>query len=506
MSKHVHVAIVGAGFAGLGMAIKLQQAGKRDFLVLERGSDAGGTWRDNIYPGCQCDVPSNLYSYSFALNPKWTRTFPTQNEIWDYLRGCATKFGIADRIRYNTELVSARWDPARHVWQILTNAGEIVADVLICGQGGLSEPSIPDIPGLQDFNGPVFHSAAWDYSVDLTGKRVAVVGTGASAIQFVPKIQPQVAQLDLYQRTPAWIMPHRDRPVTTWERRLYAAIPLLQKAVRGGVYWARESFAFGFTKQPAILRFAERLGRKHLAAQVSDPVLRKKLSPNYAMGCKRILISNEFYPAVSQPNVDVIDHGVARVTANGVVDAQGTERHADVVILGTGFRVSDNTFGKRLINGEGVDLQHVWHERMSAYRGTTVAGFPNLFLITGPNTGLGHTSMVFMMESQFPYVMQALDAMEYTGSSALEVRGQAQQRWVEEIDRDTAKTVWNSGCVSWYMDGQGRNVALWPGFSWGYRKLMARFDAASYTFARKPQPAQPEGESGMEKSLVGAAS
>ena len=502
MTQRVRVAIVGAGFGGLGIGIKLHQAGKSDFLILEKGDDVGGTWRDNTYPGCQCDVPSNLYSYSFALNPKWTRTFPTQPEVLEYLRSCARRFGLIDKVSLNTELISARWDAVQHVWRITTNRGEVVSDILICGQGGLSEPAIPDLPGLESFEGPVFHSATWDHTVDLTGKRVAVVGTGASAIQFVPKIQPQVAHLDLYQRTPAWVLPHRDRAVTRWERNAYKTSPWLQKAVRGGVYWARESFALGFTKRPGILRYAEKLGRKHLATQVSDPVLRQKLTPVYAMGCKRILISNDFYPAVSQPNVSLVNHQVARVTVDGVTDSTGTERPADVLILGTGFRVSNNTFGKRLINGDGMNLQHAWQERMSAYRGTTVAGFPNLFLITGPNTGLGHTSMVFMMESQFTYIMQALSAMESTRTSSLEVRQEAQRNWVEDIDRDYKATVWNSGCASWYMDAKGRNVALWPGFSWGYRKLMQRFDPRSYEFKRGATV----GDEAGKKVLTGSAS
>lgn len=316
MTERIRFVIVGAGFGGLGMAIKLKERGETGFVILEKGADVGGTWRDNTYPGCQCDVPSNLYSYSFARNPKWTRTFPTQPEILEYLRECADRFDVRKSIRFNTTMEHARWDSHECVWHIRTNDGDVDCDVLICAQGGLSEPSIPDLPGMDTFRGAIFHSQQWNHGIELTGKRVAVVGTGASAVQFIPKIQPQVAHLDVYQRTPPWIMPHRDRAVSRVERVLFQRSAMAQQSVRGAVYWGRESFALAFAKQPRIMKLASKVAARHLRAQVEDPGLRAKLTPDYAMGCKRILLSNEFYPAISQPNAELVTHAVSGCSEN----------------------------------------------------------------------------------------------------------------------------------------------------------------------------------------------
>jgi cation diffusion facilitator CzcD-associated flavoprotein CzcO len=480
MSEHHRIAIIGTGFAGLGMAIRLKQAGIHDFVLLERAGDVGGTWRDNTYPGCQCDVPSHLYSFSFAPNPDWSRTFSHQEEIWDYLRDCAERFEINPHLRLNHELLEAAWDEDAGLWRLETSAGDLTADVVVSGTGALSEPAIPDLPGLESFEGAAFHSAQWDHELDLTHKRVAVIGTGASAIQFVPHIQPQVEKLHLFQRTPPWVLPHSDRPITEPERRAYRRLPLLQRLMRSTIYWARETFVLNFVR-PRIAKLPERIGRRHLRKQVPDPELRRELTPDYTFGCKRALLSNDYYPALTCPNVEVVTHGISEVRANSVVAADGTEREVDVIIFGTGFRVQDMPVVDRVRGREGLTLAERWRESMQAYLGTTVAGFPNLFMLLGPNTGLGHTSVVVMVEAQIAYVMDALRAMDRHEWRSLEVREEAQRAYNERVQEGLRGTVWNAGgCASWYLDRSGRNTTLWPSFTWRFRERTRRFDPAPY--------------------------
>jgi cation diffusion facilitator CzcD-associated flavoprotein CzcO len=483
---HHRVAIIGSGFSGLGMAIRLKQAGIDDFVVLERASDLGGTWRDNTYPGCQCDVESNLYSYSFAPSPTWSRTYAPQAEIWDYLRACAEKFGLGPHIRYQHEVSSATWDGAAALWRLDTAGGPFSADVLVAAAGPLSEPSVPAIPGLSEFPGPQFHSAVWDHGVDLTGKRVAVVGTGASAIQFVPRIQSTVAQLYLFQRTPPWVLPHRDRKVRGVARALYKAIPGWQRLVRAGVYWSRELFVIPFMKvrQDSV---PERLARGHLEKQVADPGLRARLTPDYAVGCKRILISNDYYPALQQPNVELVTDEIQEVRGRAIVTAGGDEREVDMIILATGFRVTEMPFASRVIGRQGRCLADQWSGSPAAYRGTAVAGFPNLFFLLGPNTGLGHTSVLLMLEAQLRYVMGCLRHLERSGMAAIEVKPEAQEAFNADVQSRLRDTVWNAGgCRSWYLDRSGRNTTIWPGTTWSYIRLLRRFDPMAYQLSRRP--------------------
>ncbi len=397
-TPHTRIAIVGSGFAGLGLAIRLRRSGVEDFVVLERGADVGGTWRDNTYPGCACDVPSHLYSFSFAPNPEWTRTFSPQPEIQAYLRRCARDFGVLPHIRFDTALEEARWDEASDRWQLRTSRGSLTAQFLVAAQGALSEPSMPDIPGIDSFRGEVFHTARWNPHAELRGRRVAVIGTGASAIQVVPRIQPEVARLVLFQRTPPWVMPHRDRPIREWERSLYRHVPAAQRAVRTGIYWGRELFVLGFSG--GAMPLGERIARRHLRAQVADPELRRKLTPHYRMGCKRVLISNDYYPALTRPNVDVVTEPIREIRSHAVVTADGVAHEVDAIVVATGFRVSDMPIAGVVHGRGGRSLDEAWQGSPQAHLGTSVAGFPNLFMMTGPNTGLGHTSMVFMMESQ----------------------------------------------------------------------------------------------------------
>ena len=485
MTEHHRIAIVGTGFAGLGMAIRLRQEGEQDFVLLERAAGIGGTWRDNTYPGCRCDVPSHLYSFSFAPNPNWSSTFSPQSEILDYLKDCAERFGVMPHVRFDTELDSASWDDDDGLWRIETSQGPLTAEILISGQGPLSDPSLPEVPGIESFEGTAFHSADWDHDHDLEGERVAVVGTGASAIQFVPEIQPKAAKLHVYQRTAPWVIPHRNRPLRPWERAIYRLFPPAQLAMRAAIYWARELFVLQF-RHRAVGRLLERIPMAHMRKQVKDPGLREKLTPDYRIGCKRILPTDEWYPALAQPNVEVITEGITEIRPHSVVAADGTEREVDTIIFGTGFHVTDVPIADRIEGRDGRTLAETWEGSMRAYKGTTVAGYPNLFFLVGPNTGLGHTSIVFMIESQIAYVLDALRTMRRRGAGTLEVRDDAQAAYNAELDRMTKGTVWvTGGCTSYYIDRNGHNSALWPTYTWPFRRRLREFDVAAYSLGAR---------------------
>jgi cation diffusion facilitator CzcD-associated flavoprotein CzcO len=481
MAEHVRVAIVGSGFAGIGASVALQEAGI-DHVVLERAEDVGGTWRDNTYPGCRCDVPSHLYSFSFAPNPEWSETYSPQPEIQAYLRRVAEERGVLARTRFGHEVREARWDDAAQRWDLDTAAGALTADVVILGNGPLAEPAVPDIPGLDSFEGPLWHSARWPDDADLSGKRVAVIGTGASAIQFVPEIQPEVDRLLLFQRTAPWILPHSNRPITDAERALYRRFPGAQKAVREAVYWSRELYVTGYLRNGGLLDRVESVARRHLAKQVPDRELRRKLTPDYRPGCKRLLISDDYYPAVSRANVDVLTEKIIEVRPDAVVTADGAVHAVDVIILGTGFRVTDNPIADLVHGREDRTLADAWaNDGQQAFLGASVPGFPNLFLLAGPNTGIGHTSLVYMVEAQLEHVTEALREMERTGAAAIEVRRPVVEAYNAYVQRKAARTVWNSGgCASWYLDAEGRNTTLWPDYTYRFRRLARRFAATAY--------------------------
>jgi cation diffusion facilitator CzcD-associated flavoprotein CzcO len=478
--RPLRVAIVGTGFSGLGMAIRLKQEGEHDFVLLERAGDIGGTWRDNTYPGCRCDVPSHLYSFSFAPNPNWSSTFSPQPEILDYLRETASRHGILPHVSFDTELEAAEWDEEEQLWRIETSKEAMTAEILIAAQGPLSDPSLPAVQGIESFEGKSFHSAQWDHEHDLEGERVAVIGTGASAIQFVPEIQPRVGKLHVFQRTAPWVVPHHNRPMTRVERALYRLFPPAQLAMRAGIYWARESFVLQFRRR-AVGKLLERISLKHLESHVKDPELREKLTPRYRMGCKRILPSDEWYPALVKPNVEVVTDAITEVRPHSIVTADGSEREVDTIIYGTGFHVTDVPIADRISGRDGRTLAQAWSGSMQAYKGSTVAGYPNLFFLVGPNTGLGHTSIVFMIESQINYVLDALHAMRCNGASTVEVRAEAQAAYNAELDRMTEGTVWVSGgCQSYYIDRNGHNSTLWPTYTWPFRQRTREFDASAY--------------------------
>jgi cation diffusion facilitator CzcD-associated flavoprotein CzcO len=505
LPSEVDVAIVGAGFSGLGMAIHLRREGRDDFVVLERADEVGGTWWFNTYPGCACDVPSHLYSFSFAPNPDWTQTYSPQPEIRDYLRRCADRFAVRDRIRFGCEVTGARWDSSAERWRVETSDGELSARILVSAMGPLVEPKLPELPGLEGFEGRVFHSARWDHDYDLDGKRVAAIGTGASAIQFVPEIQPHLERLHVFQRTPPWVLPHSNRPITDGERWLYRRFPALQRLARGFTYMVREPLVLGFAKNPRLMRIVERLARRHIAQQVPDPELRAKVTPDYAIGCKRILPSNRWYPALGEPNVELVTDPIVEVRANSVVSSDGREREVDAIVFGTGFHVTDIPAAKLLQAGDGTSLEDAWGGSPSAYLGTTVAGFPNLFFLLGPNTGLGHNSVVYMVESQIAYVIDALRTMSARGAGTIEVSADAQAAFNVAVDQRMVDTVWSSGCASWYIDETGRNSTLWPDWTWRYRHRTARFDAERYRLSPVASAASPAGPAGS-KSLPAASS
>jgi cation diffusion facilitator CzcD-associated flavoprotein CzcO len=485
------VAIIGTGFSGLGMAINLKKAGRDDFVVLERAEDVGGTWHFNTYPGCGCDVPSHLYSFSFAPNPDWSETYSKQPEIRSYLEKVATDFGVRPHIRFKHTVKSAAWDEDAEQWVIDTDQGEVRARVLVSGQGPLTEPKIPDLPGLDEFEGETFHSARWNHDYDLEGKKVASIGTGASAIQYVPAIQPDVEKLTVFQRTPPWIFPHSGRKISDLEKTLYRRVPFLQKLNRAGVYAMREQAVLGFVKEPRIMKAVEKLAIAHMKKGIArKPELFKKVKPNYTIGCKRILPSNHWYPALAKPNVDLVTGGVERVTKDGVIGPDGVEHKVDTIIFGTGFEVTDVPVAKHLRGRGGKTLDEVWNGSMNALYGTAMNGFPNLFLLLGPNTGLGHSSMVYMAESQIAHVMRALDEMDKNGASTIEARADVTVEYNRELDRKLDKTVWNTGCASWYLDDTGRNATLWPDFTFAFRRRVTDFDNAGYELRSKPPVAR----------------
>ncbi|HVM28748.1 MAG TPA: NAD(P)/FAD-dependent oxidoreductase [Mycobacteriales bacterium] len=492
LPARTRVLVVGSGFAGIATAVRLLERGTTDVVVVERGDDVGGTWRDNTYPGCACDVPSHMYSFSFAPNPDWTQAFSPQPEIHAYLQRVARDRGVLPHVHLRTELLDARWDDDAQHWQVTTSRGPVTADVLVLATGGLSDPSVPTLPGLDSFEGTTFHSAQWRHDHDLTGERVAVVGTGASAIQFVPHVQQHASRLVLFQRTAPWVMPRRNRRIPAAERALYRAVPAAQKLTRGGIYVGRESWILGFAKSPRLMQVAERIARRHLARQVPDPVLRERLTPRYRLGCKRVLLSNDYYPALTRDDVDVVTDGVVEVTPRGVVsqapDGTRTEHEVDTIIFGTGFRVTDPPVASRVVGRDGRTLAEHWGDGgMAALRGATIAGFPNLFFLVGPNTGLGHNSVVYMIESQVGYVMDALAQLEARGASSMEARQAALEAYNAGVQRDLQGTVWNAGgCSSWYLDAHGRNTTLWPTFTWTFRRQVRRVDLTEYELRIRP--------------------
>ncbi|MEU8977498.1 NAD(P)/FAD-dependent oxidoreductase [Streptomyces sp. NPDC048309] len=489
--EHVRVAVIGSGFGGLGAAVRLRREGVTDFVVLERADSVGGTWRDNSYPGCACDVPSHLYSFSFAPNPDWPRTFSGQEHIRAYLEHVADVFRLRSHLRFNSEVKMMTWDTEKLRWGIETSSGFLTADVVVSATGPLSDPKIPDIPGIDTFPGKVFHSARWDHDYDLRGKRVAMIGTGASAIQIVPSIQPDVARLTLFQRTPPWVMPRVDRAITGAERWLHRQLPFTTQARRGLLWGIRELQVQAFTKRPDELGLVERLAKRNMARAVKDPALRAKLTPDYRIGCKRILLSTTYYPALTRPNVDVVASGLAKIDGSTLVAADGSTAEVDAIVFGTGFHVTDMPIAERVVGAEGKTLAEAWETGMKSLRGATAAGFPNWMTIIGPNTGLGNSSMILMIESQLNYMADYVRQLDVLGGRpALDARPGAVDAWNHKVQERMKRTVWNTGgCNSWYLDANGVNTTIWPGTTSEFRTATRRVDLGEYEVVRAPEPA-----------------
>lgn len=487
----VDIAIIGSGFAGLCMAIKLKEAGLHDFLIFEQADALGGTWRDNHYPGCACDVQSHVYSFSFAPNAQWTQQFAPQTQILGYLEQCARQFGLLPHLRFGMGLAQAQFDNAQQRWTLSFNQGRHVsARVLVSGMGGLSRPAIPDIAGLESFKGERFHSQQWNHHYPLKGKRVAVIGTGASAIQFVPQIAGQVAHLSLFQRTAPWIMPKPDRQIRGIERWLFKHLPLTQRLMRGAFYWALEARVVGFARQPKLMKLVQKIALRHLHKQVPRPSLRKALTPDYSIGCKRILLSNDYYPALLRSNVQVVTENLLRIEADAVVTADGIKHPVDCIIFGTGFQATDPLPRGCIIGRDAVDLVDCWHDGAHAYLGSSVPGYPNLFLIIGPNTGLGHNSMILMIEAQVTYILDALQHMQRQGIATVEVKPQVESAYNLRLQEKLKRAIWSTGgCQSWYLDPRtGKNTTLWPGSTWRFKQLTRHFALKDYLLTRMPAP------------------
>ncbi len=484
MKADVDVAIIGAGFAGLGAAVRLKQRGNTSFVIFERANEVGGTWRDNVYPGCACDVPSHLYSLSFAPNPGWSRTYSPQPEILSYLKTVVETYQLKPSIRYNTEIIRTEFSESTGFWTLTDRAGtSLTARVVIGAIGPLNRPSIPPLTGLNTFAGRTFHSSNWDHTYDLTDKRVAVIGTGASAIQIVPQIAPVVHQLTIFQRTAPYVTPRLDRVITPFEQWLFQRLPITRKAYRGFIYWINELRGLSFLGNETFNRLGTKQAIKHLEAAISDPELRRKATPNYKLGCKRVLVSDDYYPALTRPNVELVTERITEVRPNAILASDGTEYPTDTLIFSTGFVASEIISDLNVIGRNGRNLFQQWlTSGPEAHYGLTVSGYPNLLFLVGPNTGLGHNSIVHMIESQVNYVISYLNLLDKAGPGAfLDVKPEAQQSYNADIQQKLTKTVWASGCQSWYLDSRGKNTTLWPALTVAYRKATRRVNPADYT-------------------------
>jgi cyclohexanone monooxygenase len=485
--------VIGAGFGGICMAVALRGAGVEDFLVLEKGSEPGGVWRDNTFPGAACDVPSHLYSFSFAPNPDWSHSFARQGEIHAYLQGCVRRFALGRHIRHGAEVAGARFDEARALWQVRLQSGEcLLARLLVSATGLLSRPLPPRLPGIGSFRGPAFHSAHWDHACPLAGKRVAVIGTGASATQFIPAIAGEVGQLSVFQRSPSWLKARKDRPYPGWQKALFRHLPLAMRLHRGLIYARYEARALAFTRLKGMMRLSVGMpfGRM-LAREVADPALRASLTPDYPIGCKRILLSDDYLAVFARPSVSLVTAPIRRITPTGIETDDGKLHEFDVLIYGTGFAATDFLAPMSIRGRGGRELDEAWREGAEAYLGMTVPGFPNFFMLYGPNTNLGHNSIIYMLESQVQHVMRCRQAMRAADAASVEVEAAPHRRFNARLRRRLAATVWQ-GCASWYLDRHGRNSANWPGFTFSYRLLTRHASLLAYRFG-SPLPGCPGG-------------
>ncbi|WEI17229.1 NAD(P)/FAD-dependent oxidoreductase [Acinetobacter proteolyticus] len=474
-----HVVIIGAGFAGIGAAIKLQQAGFTDFVVLEKADEIGGVWRANTYPGCACDVPSALYSYSFAPNPQWSRVFAQQQEIKTYIQHVAQQFDVKKYVRFGYEMLESAWDDQAKHWVVKTNQGLIHARFAIMAGGPMHQPVLPRIKGLETFKGAQFHSAEWNHDVDLNGKKVAVVGAGASAIQFVPEIQAQVEKLTLLQRTPQWVLPKMDQSLPKLAQALFKVLPVTQRLTRYGVYGVFESLNSSM-HHPKLVSQIERLAKLNIRLGVKDPALRAKLLPDFTIGCKRVLQSNQWYPALAKPNVEVLRCGVAEVRGNTLIASDGSQHEVDAIIFGTGFEVSNPPIAKQIRNKYGKSMDEVWQGSAQGYLGTVVEGCPNAFVMFGPNIAVSSSALI-IIEAQLAYILDMLKKVQAQQIETVEIRAEVLEQYNDEIQAALKNTVWNTGgCSSYFIDRNGRNSTLWPWTTFEMRARLAQCDLNDY--------------------------
>ena len=466
------IVIVGAGAAGLAMAMRLRRAGHTDFTIVERSPGIGGTWHDNRYPGAGCDVPSHLYCFSFAPKADWQHKFARQSEIERYLHDCVEREGLADHLQLGTEAHGAELRDG--TWHVPTSRGELTADILISGTGQLNRPRIPALPGLDSFTGTSFHSARWNHDYDLCGKRVVVIGNGASAAQFVPEIAPQVGHLTVLQRSPAYVFPRNDREYRGFEKWLFRNVPGWRRLYRSWIYWNLESRFPALHQHSWTGKYVRWMMLRHLRKQVADPALRERLTPEYPVGCKRIVISDDWYPALQRDNVSLVTSAIERVTADSVITADGATHPADAIIFATGFDTTSFLAPMQITGKDGTTLAARWAAGAEAHRGIAVSGFPNLFLLYGPNTNLGHSSILFMIECQVRYIISCLDELARRGARHIDVKPDAMARSNHELQAELARTTWAAGCHSWYKTDDGRITNNWSGrttaYWWATRK------------------------------------
>ena len=481
-SKHTNIIIIGSGFSGIGMAINLQKKGKNDFLILERSSEIGGTWRDNNYPGAACDVPSHLYSFSFEPNPNWTYMFSRHDEILDYNKHCVEKYNLSAKICLNTNIQKAVFDESKGVWSLVSEDGSAyTCRILIGATGPLNKWEIPEYPGINSFENTMFHSSNWNHDIDLEGKKVAVIGTGASAIQIVPEIADKVKELYLFQRTAPWVIPRPDRKISKLEKWFFKTLPFTQKLIRKFLYWNNELVAYALTKRVSLMKYIQKIGEYNIRRGVKNESLRSLLTPNYTMGCKRILLSNEYYPALDRKNVTVVVDPINAFTSNAIQTKNKDLFEADVVVWATGFTASEHSAPFEILGLNGVSLNQKWAKGGQSYKGSAVNDFPNFFSIIGPNTGVGHTSMIVMMEAQYVYILEAIEHLSKEGVKFLNVKLSAQEAFNRNIQEKLQGTIWQKGgCSSWYQNSEGKNTTLWPDFTFNFAKTNRHFDVENY--------------------------
>jgi len=487
-SATVHdVLIVGAGFAGLGTAIRLKESGVDDIVMLDRGEDVGGTWRDNSYPGAACDIPSNLYSFSFAPNPRWSRGYSGSAEILGYIHHLVDHYGLRELIRFKHNVTGATFDETRGLWTVnVAGRRNVYARSVVMAPGPLANPGYPDIDGLDSFEGHTIHSARWDHDYDFTGKRVAVIGTGASGVQIIPELVKQVDYLKVFQRTPAWVLPRPDYDAPGWNQALFRRLPITQAAVRKALYMVHETMALGLIWKTPMTRLLEGISKAFLRHQVKDSWVRRQLTPDFTIGCKRVLMSNDYYPALTRDNCKLLTWPIARIAPKGIRTAEGIEHQVDCIVFATGFAVQKQAAPFPVTGVDGRRLDDEWARGAKAYKSVSVSGYPNLFITFGPNSGPGHNSALVYMEAQIDYIVRGIRTILDYDLKALDVREDAQKRYNERLQKRLARTNWNSGCSSWYLTEDGFNATMYPGFATQYRRQMATFVNEDYRALKVP--------------------